>query len=717
MASRLAATVLGVGSASLVVATVVGVSAGQSLGRMIVDDSLRVLSASGSIDVQAQLRFYERIVDQLASGPTAPVAIEEFSAALDELSATPASQTREQRQELLEAYAERYLLPLSESGDAVQLGDIVSDDPAALYLQAEYGLPEAPVTDPMAVDDAADGSAWSGAHARFHPAYRNAVRQAGLLDLYLVDATNERVVYSAAKGADLGTSLSVGPYSGSMVARAADAAMEGDDAVVTDLSYYRGVPNVPVGAAAAPVRDGDRLVGAVVLTYPASVYTDRLAAVYTAATDAADRAGDLYLIGGDGTTRSDPQAYLADPGGFVEESSAAGTLTETQRAEIQHTGTTVLVQPANDATVHAALGGDTDVGTGTSITGAEVVDLVTPIAHDDVLWFAIAEIEASAADSTVASFRQILLVGAAVFVVLLAFVAVAWARQIMRPVRVISDRLGRREQAQPGWEFEPVEIPDSSPVEFHRLADSFAAMGASLRRQRDDLQAARADRLSVLERMLPTSVAQRIARGDIEALDEVPSATVVVVVVLGLGGLVRAGKSGADRRLLDELHAELDRIALEQGLDRIKVVGDSYFAACGHDRPYLDHARRVVAFAEDVAAAVRTVSRTSAVALDTAIGISTGPVTVGMSGGARLVYDVWGPTVTTAHDLARSARRGEIVLTDATRSRLPDRVKLRRWPVAAPAADGGDDQEPGQRAWLVVAAGAADARTEPEVQR
>lgn len=717
MASRLAATVLGVGSVSLVVATVVGVSAGQSLGRMIVDDSLGVLTSSGSIDVVAQIRFYERIADQLASGPAASVAIEELSAALAELSATPTSQTRAQRQELLEAYAERYLQPLREGGDIVQLGDIVSDDPAALYLQAEYALPEAPVTDPMAVDDAADGSSWSAAHARFHPTYRNAVRQAGLLDLYLVDARSERVVYSAAKRADLGTSLSVGPFSGSIVALAADAAVEDDDAVVTDLSYYRGVPNVPVGAAAAPVRDGDRLVGAVVLTYPASVYTDRLAAVYTAATDAADRAGDLYLIGADGTTRSDPQAFLADPEGFVEEASAAGTLTDAQRAEITRTGTTVLVQPTNDATVHAALDSDTDVGPGTSITGAAVVDLVTPIEHDDVRWYAVAEIEASAADSAVASFRQILLVGAAVFVVLLAFVAVAWARQIMRPVRVISDRLGRREQAQAGWDFEPVEIPDRSPVEFHRLADSFAAMGASLRRQQDDLRDARADRLRVLERMLPTSVAQRIARGDIEALEEVPSATVGVVVVLGLGGLVGAGRSGQDRRLLDELHAELDDIAQEHGLDRIKVVGDSYFAACGHDRPYLDHAPRVVAFAEEVAAAVRTVARTSSVALDTAIGISTGPVTVGMSGGARLVYDVWGPTVTTAHDLARSARRGQIALTDATRSRLPSEVELRRWQVGATSPGGPDDQEPGPRAWLVVPAGAGDARTEPEVPR
>jgi class 3 adenylate cyclase len=714
LASRLAATVLGVGSASLIVATIVGVSAGQSLGRTIVEDSLGVLRSSASVDVVAQLRFYERVADQLAGGPAAKVAIEEFSSALGELSETPRAQTRSQRQQLLEAYSERYLAPLREGGDAVQLGDILSDDPAAIYLQATYGLPQAPITDPMSVDDADDGSLWSAAHARFHPAYRTAVRQAGLLDLYWVDAESERIVYSASKGPDLGTSLSVGPFSGSIVARAADAAVQADDAIVTDLSFYRAVPGEPVGAAAAPVRDGGQLLGVVVLTYPGSVYTDRLSALYRAATGGADGASDLYLIGTDGTTRSDPQAFLADPEGFLEASASAGGLTDAQRDEIERDGSTVLVLPAADATVRAALDGDTEVGPGTSITGAETVGVVTRLPYDEVLWYTVAELEASAAGSTVASFRRVLLVGTAVFVVLLAFVAVAWARQIMRPVRIISDRLGRQEQARAaGWALEPDTIPERSPVELHRLADSFTAMAASLRRQQADLRDARAERLGVLKRMLPTSIAQRIARGDIESLDQVPNATVAVVVVLGLGGLVGAGGRGHDRRMLDDLHAELDGIAFEHGLDRIKVVGDSYFAACGHDTPYLDHAPRVVAFAEDVAAAVRRVARSSATSLDTAIGISTGPVTVGMSGGARLVYDVWGPTVTAAHDLARSARAGQIVVTDATRARLPAEIELSPHE-NLPGPAGRDAREPGPRAWLVVPAGASHSRTGTE---
>ena len=48
-------------------------------------------------------------------------------------------------------------------------------------------------------------------------------------------------------------------------------------------------------------------------------------------------------------------------------------------------------------------------------------------------------------------------------------------------MRTISDRLGRASLARASVsELEPVGIPDPSPVEFHRLADSFCAMDPTI---------------------------------------------------------------------------------------------------------------------------------------------------------------------------------------------------------------------------------------------
>lgn len=698
----------------MVAATLVGLGAGQQLGSATVDRSLTALRASGSFDVAAQLESYRRQVELLAASPQAATAVEGFTAAVAELPQTSPPELRAERLRLLDDYEKRFLEPLRAAGDTVAVADILAADPAAVYLQAAYSLPESPIPDPILVDDAGDGTAWSEVHARFHPVYRNAVTQAGLLDIYLVDAASGRIVYSAAKGPELGTSLVLGPYRGTVVGRAAGAAGSGGTAVVTDLDSYTGVPGVPVGAAAAPVLDGDAVVGAIVLTYDGSVYTDRLTSVVAASTGEGERVNDTYLIGADGTVRTDAQSYLADPVGFLDASVDAGVLPPADRTVIEATGTSVLVQPAADATVNAALDGDTSVTETTSMTGSTVMRALDRIPVDDVEWYAVAELDGTAARAPLAAFRSILVVGAAVFVVALAFIAVAWADRIMRPVRVISDRLGEAALARAASaESEPVAIPESSATEFHRLADSFSSMADSLRRRHRELRQARAERLDVAKRMLPASVAQRIARGDVESLDEVPSTTVVVVVVLGLGGLVGSEEGGGHRLLLDELAGELDDIAFEHGLERIKVVGDSYFGVCGHDRPYLDHAPRAVAFAEDVTAAVRSLAQASSVGLSTAIAINSGPVTVGMSGGARLVYDVWGPTVTVAHDLARVARAGEIVVTAATRARLPEEVELRRWEGADPAADRHEPGGADGALWTVVVT--SDGQDAPSV--
>ena len=105
------------------------------------------------------------------------------------------------------------------------------------------------------------------------------------------------------------------------------------------------------------------------------------------------------------------------------------------------------------------------------------------------------------------------------------------------------------------------------------------------------------------------------------------------------------------------------------------MVGDVYFAACGHDRPLIDHAPRAVAFAADAEDAIRAISAHSSADPAAAIGVHTGPLTVGMSGGTRLLYDIWGETVTAAHYLARQAPREAIVVSESTRTLLPDSVE------------------------------------------
>jgi class 3 adenylate cyclase len=687
MATRLAAAVLLVSLLSLTIATLVGITSGFELGRGIYEARLTSLNGSGSSDVADELRSTRSATEALALSPGAATAVEEFDRALAELpdGFDPVAATNE----LASAYEGVYLDTTGPTRSGPDVNEIVPDDPGALYVQTEYSVETVDadtgevvtgepadgqtitvevVADPGRLADAGDGSAWSEVHNLYHPAYRRIVDDLGLLDLYLIEPTDSRIVYSVGKGPDVGTSLVTGPFGGSVLANTVEQVIDDPaaGAVVSDLSLYTAAPDTVVGVVASPIMDGDTLVGLVAVTYDGSEFTGMLTSPDAPTETDGNTLVDVYLIGADGTLRSDPQTYLDAPTAFLDLSEASGLLSPAERDEIVAAGTTVLIQPAVGSTVVAARSGDDAVVERQSMTGGTVFSTVARVPFDGVEWYVASEEGLEPAEAAVGTFRDILIVGASLFVIGIAFLAVAWAGRLMRPVRAISERLGNIDD-----DHTPLELPEQSPVEMHHLAASFDSMVTTLDEQQVALAVAREERLELLRQMLPTAVADRLAKGGDEGLDQVELASVVVLVVRGMGDLVRASGVGSNRDLVDRLHAELDGLAEEHGLDRIKVVGDAYFAACGHDRPFIDHAPRVVTFASDARDAIRSIGDGAAVELDVAVGVATGPVTVGMTGTARLIYDVWGDTVSWAHLLARSAGAGSIVVSDATHSMLP----------------------------------------------
>ena len=666
-ATRLAASVVAISLLSLVAATIVGVTTGEELSDDLNDERLRATVESAAWDVAAELRGFERTTRGLAASLQAALAVEQFDDAFTELtSSVDGADYSEEFEELLTVYREDYIDPLRASGRDVQLRDIAGVSPVAGYLQYEYAVDLGSIARPSTIDDADDGSEWTAIHRRVHPVYRDVTTRLDLVDLYLVSPSG-RVLYSVNKRPDLGTNLRTGPFSGSVLANTYRRVVDNPDepVVTSDLRFYDAVPDDAIGVVGSPIIDDD-LVGVLLISYRASTLTELVTADQSWEAAGLPETGDVYVAGGvDGTTRTDPRGFLETPSEYLEEAEAAGRLTSDERTRIEALGTTVLTQSVVDETVDAGLKGNTATRETTNVTGSSVLSVTVPVATESVSWYVIAEVDAEAAGRGLDDFQELLIVGAAIFVVVLAFFAVAWANGIIRPVRYISDRISRHGRSEGD-----IEVPPQTPVEIQQLALQLARMKHTLVAQHEEIAVARAERLGLLRSMLPASVADRVAAGDVRSLEQAPAASVVVIVVLGLADLVRDGSDTGDRELVDHLLTELDDLAAVHGLDRIKVVGDAYYGACGHDRPYIDHAPRSVAFALDALDAIAELDTDAPLSL--AIGIHSGPVTTGMAGGASLVYDVWGLTVGTAHVLARQARGGQVRVTEASRSLLPD---------------------------------------------
>jgi class 3 adenylate cyclase len=217
---------------------------------------------------------------------------------------------------------------------------------------------------------------------------------------------------------------------------------------------------------------------------------------------------------------------------------------------------------------------------------------------------------------------------------------------------------------------------ENAPSDFTDLSDNIDEMLEALRIRQADLEKASQDRIDTVRSLLPASIAERVQSGDRDVIDHIPQASIVVVVTEGLGELVRTQDIARTQEMLESLIAEIDGAAAHHGLERVKLVGDAYYAGCGLNQPFLDHVPRSVSFALDARDIVEEFNSRLDTPLLAGVGIHTGPVTVGLTGSQKLVYDLWGETVRIAHFLARKAQPREILVTNDVRRLLPPDIAV-----------------------------------------
>jgi len=191
------------------------------------------------------------------------------------------------------------------SGETIDLRPLCQalDDDAAyaqyLYIRSNPN----PLGSKFLLDTAADGSSYSAAHAAYHPFFRGLCEKYGVYDVFLIDAATGKVVYTAAKETDLGTSLREGPLASSSLGVAFQQAASAGrrDAVGFGL-FQRYLPscNEPASFMAAPIFDGRTLLGVVAFQVP----IDKANAII-GETTGMGQTGETYAIGPDWLFRSD----------------------------------------------------------------------------------------------------------------------------------------------------------------------------------------------------------------------------------------------------------------------------------------------------------------------------------------------------------------------------------------------------------------------------
>jgi class 3 adenylate cyclase len=716
--SKLLVMMLGVSAASIAVVAWLGYRSGEASLRQAAFNHLTSLRASKADQIESYFRALRGQVGTLGEDHTVGAAALRFREAFRGLRTAEVPRAWDARLERF--YRDEFLPRLARNleGEPVLEG-YLPEGAAARLLQYRYIVANPnPVGEKQRLDApgdeagagaagheresgaagdereaaAAGGEAGAGAagaydraHATYHPFFRKLAAQFGFYDLFLVDPETGDVVYTVFKETDFATNLLDGAHAGSNLARAVAAVRRSPDrdfVQLVDFEAYRPSYAVPAAFMATPVFEGEHLVGILAVQVSVAEIDRIMTGGRQWEREGLGRSGETYLVGPDQRMRSNSRFLLEDPEGFAANLREIGTPEDSIR-RILELGTTILQQTVRTEASLDALAGKSGTRAIRDYRGVPVLSSFAPLRVRDLDWAVLSEIDLDEAYAPIRRLTREVVLSTVLILLAVTVVVMGLASSFVRPVHEL---IARARRVGSG-EIE-VAIESSSEDEFGELAASFRQVLEGMRSEARRAAEANRENEDLLQSILPAPVARRLKAGEQHIADTHSSVTVLFSDLEGFTALTRALPARQAVALLDAVVSAFDEAAERHGVEKIKTVGDGYMAACGLSTPRLDHARRAVEFALEMARIVERLSREHGRELALRVGLASGPVVAGIIGRNKFLYDVWGETVNRASRARSAAGRGELCVTPEVHEKLHDLYPFER--AAVPASEGSE---------------------------
>lgn len=422
---------------------------------------------------------------------------------------------------------------------------------------------------------------WGEAHARHHPTFHRYQSAFGFYDIFLISAPEGRIVYTVMKEVDLGARLTSEPYRSTRLGRVYQRAIETsakdvDEAVVIeDFAPYIASALVPAAFIAAPVRVAGATVGVLAMQLSIAEVDRVMTGAQRWQEEGLGITGQAYVIGSDGTLRSDLRPLLADPERFYASLDRMGVSAAT-RERIRDDRTAVLSLPVDVHTVERV--GPEGVGAefGLNLHGERVLRSQAPLQVPDLRWTLVAEIAEVEAFAPVRTLQtRLMTVGLGVSA--LFFAIASWlGASVTRPVLELARTVARLGAGDRG-----AMVRVRSRDEVGQLAEAFNRLSgdlerttvskAELERLAGRLISAQEDERRRVARELHDDLVQRMAATAIEVgrLEQL-AASAPAAVMPGLEQLKRtlAQLSEDVHRLSRRIHpAMLDELGLTAAIE------------------------------------------------------------------------------------------------------------------------------------------------------
>jgi len=181
----------------------------------------------------------------------------------------------------------------------------------------------------------------------------------------------------------------------------------------------------------------------------------------------------------------------------------------------------------------------------------------------------------------------------------------------------------------------------------------------------------------LLFNVLPQSVVERLKFSTENVTDNFKDVTVLFADIVNFTKISANSTSDELARMLHNIFSAFDQLVEKHQLEKIKTIGDAYMVVGGLPVERPDHAEAAAEMALDMLEALKEMEGVLGRKVQVRIGINSGPVTAGVIGKKKFIYDLWGDTVNTASRMESTGLPGTIQVTEEAYHRLKSKYTFK----------------------------------------
>lgn len=320
--------------------------------------------------------------------------------------------------------------------------------------------------------DVANNSDYQQVHIRHHPSIQNFLQTFGYYDIFITD-TQGNIVYSVFKELDFATNLNSGPYANMGIGEVfkATVRLPLGETYLSDFASYLPSYNNPASFIGSPIYDRGKVIGTLIFQMP----IDKLNSLLTHDQDWGEsgfgKSGESYLVGGDKTLRTEKRTLFEAPQVYFEGLRASNN---PQAEIIAKKQTGLALHVINNASVNAALSGNSGVGVVKNTSNESVYSSYSPIRIGNMTWVVLSEISEAEAFKTITALSTKVISYTLLVLVVLGMISlvVAWGitKILLRPIKVIGRHFENLNSADADL---TRRVPQSTIPELNRIEQGF----------------------------------------------------------------------------------------------------------------------------------------------------------------------------------------------------------------------------------------------------